>query len=170
MPRTKLMRRSATPLAPFLPRPIFPSLFTPLPKSLEEFSERADEMFRSAFAGLPEFPTQQWFPAINVSEGKEAYVVTAELPGLSAKEVNVEYADGVLYISGEKSKEEETKEDGLKYYVWERSFGSFQRSFPMPGIMDSKIEAEFKDGVLKVTLPKSEEAKAKRRPISVVTK
>jgi HSP20 family protein len=150
---------------------MFPtSLITSFPRSLEEMSERADEMFRSAYAGLPEVAIEQWFPAINVSEGKEAYVVTAELPGLSAKDVNVEYADGVLHISGEKAQEEETKENGRKYYMWERSFGAFQRSFPIPGIMDAKIEAEFKDGVLKVTLPKSEETKAKRRPIAVVTK
>jgi HSP20 family protein len=172
MPRTKLGRPGATPLAPYLPRPFVPtSLFPSLTRSLGDLQERTNEMIRSAFAGLPELPAFEWFPAVNMSEGKDEFTLTAELPGLAAKDVSIDYCDGVLTIRGEKEQEETKKEDDRKYYMWERRFGSFQRSFPFPGGIDeSKITAEFKDGVLTVHMAKAEEAKAKHQTIAIQEK
>jgi HSP20 family protein len=97
--------------------------------------------------------------------------VTAELPGMTQKDVTIDYCDGVLTIKGEKEHEETKGEDGKKYYLWERRFGSFQRALPFPGgIAEDGIAADFKDDVLTVHLPKSDDAKAKRRRIPIITK
>jgi HSP20 family protein len=166
MARNKLARRSITPLAPYLPRPFVPtSVFPVLTRSLEEFNERTNEMIRDAFPGFEELA---WFPAVNVSESDDEYTITAELPGLSAKDVTVDYCEGMLTIRGEKQREESKKEHGRTYHSWERQFGSFRRSFPFPGgIAESKIVADFKDGVLTVHLPKAEEAKVKHHKIPI---
>ena len=174
MTRTKLTRRRpnlATQFfrAPLVPAPLFPaSGFPSLTQAAEEISERANEMMRAAFAGFPEFPAAEWLPALKVSEAKGEFTVTAELPGMTAKNVTVDYSDGVLTIRGEKEQEETKEEDDRKYYMWERRFGSFQRALPFPGgIAEDRIAAEFKDGVLTVHLPKAEEAKANHRPIPI---
>jgi HSP20 family protein len=125
----------------------------------------------SAFAGAPEFPSMDWFPAVNVSEADSEFTVTAELPGLTAKDVTVDFCDGTLTIRGEKTEEETKKENDRKYYRWERQFGSFQRSFPFPGGIDeTKIAADFRDGILTVRLPKAEAAKVKHREIAITEK
>ncbi len=96
-------------------------------------------------------------PAVDVAEHDNAYEVTAELPGLDEKNVDVKVANGVLSIKGEKQEEKEEKKKD--YYLRERNFGSFERSFQIPdGVDTDKIEAVFKQGVLKVTLPKKPEA------------
>lgn len=169
MPRTRLPRRAATAVAPFFPQPFVPpATFPSFSRSLGDLNNRTNEMIAAAFAGLPEFPTTNWFPAVNVSEADTEYTITAELPGMTAKDVSVDFCDGTLTIRGEKVEEETRKENDRKYYRWERQFGSFQRAFPFPGAIDeSKIAAEFKDGVLTVRLPKAEEAKVKHREIAI---
>jgi HSP20 family protein len=105
-------------------------------------------------------------PAVNVAETDKAYEITAELPGLDEKNVEVKVAAGVLTIKGEKLDEKEEKDKD--YYLSERSFGSFQRSFQVPdGIDADKIEANFKNGVLTVMLPKSPEAQKAEKKIEV---
>jgi HSP20 family protein len=105
-------------------------------------------------------------PAVDVTETDGAFEVTAELPGIEEKNIEVKLANNSLTIKGEKRDEkEETKKD---YYMRERSFGSFQRSFTVPkGVDTDKIEASFKKGVLTVTLPKSVEAKKAEKKITV---
>jgi HSP20 family protein len=172
MTRTKITRRRPTPTlfrTPFFPAPFFPGSGIPsLTQGAEEMSARANEMMQSAFAGFPDFMGAERFPALNVSEAKEEFTVTAELPGMTTKDVTIDYCDGVLTIRGEKEHEEKKEEDDRKYYMWERRFGSFQRALPFPGgIAEDKIAAEFKDGVLTVHLPKAEEAKTNHRPIPI---
>jgi HSP20 family protein len=168
MPRTKLVRRRPATTAPFLASTLFPPNSPSLTQGVDELNVRASEMMRGAFAGFPEFPGAERFPALNVSEGKDEFTVTAELPGMTVKDVTIDYCDGVLSIRGEKQHEETKEEDDRTYYVWERRYGSFQRSLPFPGgINEDKITAEFKDGVLTVHLPKAEEAKAKHRAIAI---
>lgn len=105
-------------------------------------------------------------PAVDVSETDKAYEITAELPGLDDKNVEVKLANGVLTIRGEKQDEKEEKKKD--YYMRERSFGAFERSFQVPDGVDSdKIEASFKNGVLSVTLPKSPEAQKAEKKIAV---
>lgn len=103
-------------------------------------------------------------PSLNVKETDEAYEVTAEVPGLKPEDIKVEFRGGVLTLSGEKKEEkEETKGS---YHVVERRFGSFSRSVRVPAEVDvSRLEANHKDGVLLVHLPKS--AKNEGRTIEV---
>ena len=105
-------------------------------------------------------------PAVDVSETDKAYEITAELPGMDEKNVEVKVANGLLTIKGEKQDEKEEKKKD--YYRRERSFGSFERSFQVPeGVDADKIEANFKKGVLSVTLPKSAEAQKAEKKIAV---
>ncbi|MGA8820968.1 MAG: Hsp20/alpha crystallin family protein [Xanthobacteraceae bacterium] len=105
-------------------------------------------------------------PAVDVSETDKAYEITAELPGMDEKNVEVKVANGVLTIKGEKQDEKEEKKKD--YYMRERSFGSFERTFALPDGVDSdKIEANFKKGILSVTLPKNAEAQKAEKKIAV---
>ena len=105
-------------------------------------------------------------PAVDLVETDKGYEITAELPGLDEKNIEVMFADGVLTIKGEKQEEKEEKKKD--YYLHERSFGSFHRALQVPAGVDSdKIEATFKKGVLTVTLPKSAEAQKAEKKIAV---
>jgi HSP20 family protein len=105
-------------------------------------------------------------PSVDITEQEKAYKVTAEVPGMSEKDVEVQLSDGMLTITGEKEESREEKEKG--YYLSERQYGAFQRSFQMPaGVDRDKIEAALKDGVLTVTLPKTAEAQKKEKTIPV---
>jgi len=105
-------------------------------------------------------------PAVDIAETEKGYEITAELPGMDEKNMEVKFADGVLTIKGEKQEEKEEKKKD--YYLSERNYGSFQRSFQVPdGVENDKIEASFKKGVLTVTLPKSAEAQKAEKKIAV---
>ena len=105
-------------------------------------------------------------PAVDVTETDQAYEISAELPGMDEKSIEVKLANGVLTIKGEKQNEKEEKQKD--YYLRERSFGSFERSFQVPdGVDGDKIAANFKKGVLTLTLPKSAEAQKAEKKIAV---
>lgn len=105
-------------------------------------------------------------PAIDIIEKDETYEVTAELPGMDEKNIEVKVANGGLTIRGEKKEEKEEKEKD--YYLSERRYGSFERYFRVPeGVDTDKIEASFKKGVLTVTLPKKPEAQKPEKKIDV---
>ncbi len=104
--------------------------------------------------------TEEWFPSVDISETEDKLLIKAELPGLEAKDVNVSISGDLLTIKGEKKKEEEERDE--HHYCVERHSGSFQRSFRLPlNVQADKVDATFDKGVLKVTLPKVEEAKKK---------
>jgi len=104
-----------------------------------------------------------WTPAVDVAETAEAFTVTAELPGLSPDNVEISLEDGVMSISGEKRDTYESGAEGSGRHVVERRYGKFQRNFSLPRSVDSeKVQARFEDGLLVVTLPKAEAAKARR--------
>ena len=105
-------------------------------------------------------------PAMDVSENDKTYKLTAELPGLSDKDVEVTLTGDLVVLKGEKRQEHEEK--GKNRYLTERSYGSFQRSFYLPdGVARDKVTAEFKDGVLTVLLPKTAEAQAQTKKVEV---
>jgi HSP20 family protein len=105
-------------------------------------------------------------PAVDIVEKDNAYEVTAELPGIDEKNIDVKVANGVLTIKGERQEEKEEKKKD--YYLQERHFGSFERRFQVPeGVDANKIEANFTKGVLTVTLPKSAETKKAEQKITV---
>jgi len=105
-------------------------------------------------------------PAVDVVERDNEYEITAELPGMDEKNIEVKVSNGMLTFKGEKTEEKEEK--GKDYYLSERSYGSFQRSFPIPDVVDSnKIEASFAKGLLTIKLPKSAEAQKNEKKIAV---
>jgi len=105
-------------------------------------------------------------PAINLCETEDAFQVTAELPGLSKEDITITLENSILSISGEKKEENEDK--GKNYYRVERSYGKFHRAFELPGVVNrDKIEADYIDGILNISIPKAEEAKPKQIEIKV---
>ena len=109
------------------------------------------------------FPTA---PAVDISEKDDAYEVTAELPGLDEKNIEVKLVNGGLTIKGEKKEETEEKQKG--YHLHERRFGGFERYFAVPdGVDTDKVEANFKKGVLTVILPKKPEAIKPERKVEI---
>jgi len=124
---------------------------------------------RSLFATQPLFRREMtWpkMPAVDIVESEKAYEITADLPGMDEKNIEVKVTDGVLTMKGEKREEKEEKQKD--YYLQERSFGSFQRSFELPESVDlDKIEASFKKGVLIVKLPKKAEVQKPAKKIEV---
>jgi len=108
----------------------------------------------------------EWLPSIDVSETKSDLVIKAELPGMDPKDIDISMNNGFLTIKGEKKHEREEKDEN--YHLVERSYGSFTRSVRLlREVQSDKITASFKNGVLRVTLPKSEEAKKKEIKIKV---
>ncbi len=124
---------------------------------------------RSLFAAEPLFRREvklPTMPAVDVIESEKAYEITAELPGMDEKNIEVKVVNGSLTIKGEKQEEKEEKKKD--YYLHERNFGSFARSFGIPESVDAdKIEASFKKGVLTLTLPKKAEAQKPAKKIEV---
>ena len=107
-----------------------------------------------------------WLPSVDVSETKNDVVVKAELPGMDPKDIEVTLSDGHLMIKGQKKHEKEEKDED--YHFVERSYGSFVRAVHLPKeVKHDKISASYKNGVLKVVLPKSEEAKTNEVKIKV---
>jgi HSP20 family protein len=105
-------------------------------------------------------------PAVDIADTDKAYEITAELPGMDESNIDVKFSDGTLTIKGEKRDEKQEKEKD--YYLSERRYGSFQRSFGVPdGVDADKIEANFKHGVLTVTLPKTPQAQKSEKKIAI---
>jgi HSP20 family protein len=108
-------------------------------------------------------------PAVDIVEKDNAFEITAKLPGLDAKNIELSISDNLLTIKGEKKEEKEEKTKDR--YVSERRYGSFRRSVQLPASVDAgKIEANYKSGILTVTLPKSAEAQKKQTVIPITTK
>ncbi|CDX53225.1 Hsp20/alpha crystallin family protein [Mesorhizobium sp. M2C.T.Ca.TU.002.02.1.1] len=117
---------------------------------------------------LPAFHDAAWpvAPAMDLVEKANGFEITAELPGIDEKNVDIKLANNVLTIKGEKNEEKEEKEKD--YYLSERRYGSFQRSFQLPdGVDADKIDASFAKGVLTVKLPKTAEARKAEKKITV---
>ena len=105
-------------------------------------------------------------PAVDIAEKDKAYEITAELPGMDEKNIDVKVANGMLTIRGEKKEEKQEKKKD--YYLSERRYGSFERRFQIPeGVESDKIEASFKKGILTVTLPKNAAAQAPEKKIAI---
>lgn len=135
-------------------------------RELSTMQDRMNRLFEDFFgrtggAQEVEFAAGAWAPIVDIYESDNEIVVTAELPGLEKEQVGVEYKDGVLTLRGERKLEREVKEES--YHRMERSYGSFHRSFTLPGSVDAdKINARMKNGVLEIHLPKKEAAKPKQ--------
>jgi HSP20 family protein len=149
-------------------------------RPFESLRREIDRLFEDFDGGFWHAPARRLFeyppfgrselsittPAVDVAETDKEYEVTAELPGMDEKDIEVKVSNDVLVIRGEKHAEHEEKKKD--YYFSERRYGSFERSFGLPSDVDAdKIEAAFKKGVLKITLPKSAEAQKNEKKIAV---
>ena len=143
-------------------------------RDLVSVQDRMNRIFEeAAFRGAARPGTEEdwalggaWAPAVDIYEHEGNIVLKAELPGIDPKEVQVGVENNVLSLRGERQFESEVKRE--EYHRVERAYGTFNRSFTLPNVVDTeKIKAEFKDGVLRVVLPKREEAKPKQISIAV---
>jgi HSP20 family protein len=135
---------------------------------LSSLRREMDRLWENFFVERPlgKIWEREWAPSLDMSETKDNFVVKAEVPGIDAKHIDISFTGDVLTIRGEKSQEKEEKEED--YHLVERSYGSFSRSVRLPAEVEStKIKASYKNGILRITLPKSEKAKAKEVKIKV---
>lgn len=122
--------------------------------------------FDDAKSNSDELENAVWSPLTDISENKDQYLLKMDLPGVTKNDLKLSYEDGQLKISGERKQEKEDKDS--KYHRIERTYGKYFRSFTLPKqIQAENIKAEFKDGQLTITIPKSEEAKPKELEIKV---
>jgi HSP20 family protein len=138
-------------------------------RDVVSIQDEVNKLFDDFFGNRPariEWTEGVWNPSVDVTEDKDSLVVKAEMPGMSKDDVKVSVQDNVLTLKGEKKQEKEEKDKN--YHRVERSYGSFCRSFQLPtSVKADKIKAGYKDGVLSITLPKTEEVKPKEIPISI---
>jgi len=140
-------------------------------KELEEMEKRLSTVFGPAPSTMggdkkEAIAVAEWSPLVDITEDEKEYTVKAEIPEMKKEDIKINVHDDVLTISGERKYEKEEK--GKKYHRVERAYGSFIRSFTLPEDADgAKVNAEYKDGVLKVRLPKSEKAKPKAIEVKI---
>jgi HSP20 family protein len=137
-----------------------PAAYTPfvstLAKEIDEARDRMRRMFADPFGEAPMAQAVGLFPAAEIAETPSAFTVTAELPGLTADDVTVEFEEGLLTIRGEKEEKRDQQEN--QFHLMERAYGTFRRSFAFPATVNrDAITADFADGVLTVMLPKAPE-------------
>ena len=125
-----------------------------------------DRKFTLGDSENEEFENAVWMPMTDILEDDNQYYLNIDLPGIKKEDVKINYSNGQLSVSGERK--QETVEKNAKYHRVERSYGKYYRSFTLPQkIKENEINAEFKDGQLKVSIPKSEEVKPKQLEIKV---
>ncbi len=138
-------------------------------RDVDRMRREMDRLWDSFFEGGIRRTGEQmgeWLPSLDVAETKNDIIVKAEVPGMDPKDIDISLSDGMLMIKGEKKQEREEKEQD--YHLVERSYGAFSRSIQLPkGTKQGKISASYKNGVLNIVLPKSEEAKTKEVKIKV---
>ncbi|GAB4352514.1 MAG: hypothetical protein Kow0099_36740 [Candidatus Abyssubacteria bacterium] len=142
----------------------------PFWRGFRDLQEEINRMFDYALGGMPFEGVGTldgaWAPVVNVVETKDDIVITADLPGLTEKDIEVTILGDTLTIKGEKKREE--KQEEVSYHIFERSYGAFQRRIWLPAqVKDDKAKASFKNGVLEIRVPKKEEAKPKQLKVSV---
>ena len=142
-------------------------------RELEEMNERLNRVFRGSSLARGQEGTHKdqlvgfdWAPSVDISETAEEFQIKAELPEVKKEDVKVNIDNGVLRISGERK--QETEQQGKKWHRVERTYGSFMRSFTLPtNVDDGKVQADYKDGVLTLRLPKSAAAKPKSVEVKI---
>jgi len=138
--------------------------FSPV-RDMFSFRNRINHMFDDVFYPINrdevELSMGSWNPVVDVYDNDDSIVIKAELPGIDKEGIEIDVKDRVLTLKGERSSESEVKDDN--YYRRERSFGKFERAFNLPADVDpDKIKADYKDGVLKIDIPKPEEKKSRQ--------
>ena len=131
----------------------------------DEMNRMFDQFFRGGTGEEAGWGVRTWAPPVDIYETDDALILKAELPGVSKDDVSIEIHQNTLILRGQRKHEAEVKEDN--YHRVERAYGTFQRSFMLPTLVDQEhVQATYHDGVLELRLPKSEAAKPKRIAIS----
>ena len=137
-------------------------------RDMSIMQDRMNRMFEDAgrgWRGDEPSSTTSWSPAVDIYETEGEITVHAELPGVDRKDIALNLEKNVLTLKGERRFEKETKQEN--YHRIERAYGAFSRSFSIPAIVDEeKIRAEYKDGILRISLPKKEQVKPKQIQIA----
>ena len=138
--------------------------WNPTRSVMTDFDRIFDSMFNN---DLPRFSlAESWMPAVDVNETETEFLLSADIPGLDKKDVSIDIHDGVITIEGERAIDNE--KSTYDYRIRERQLGSFNRSFRLPdNVNEVKVAAKFKNGVLKVTLPKTKEVIPEGRQIKI---
>lgn len=139
-------------------------------RELEVMSDRLNRLFSRQDAqgsnGKEMIMVADWTPSVDISETDEAFHIAAELPEVKKEDIEVTVENGILTLQGDRREERESK--GRKIHRIERAYGRFVRSFALPDLIDeSRVKAEFRDGVLHLDLPKSEKARPKAIEVTV---
>lgn len=134
-------------------------------REISQLQRNIDRMFEDMLSPIGEREgagaLSRFTPAVDVEETDSHFVLSMDLPGVKKGDINVEVVDNQLLVSGERKEEREEKKKNR--YLVERSYGTFRRAFTLPTSVDSsKVEAQFEDGVLKIAIPKSEQAKPRQ--------
>jgi len=146
----------------------FDDIFSSFHREMDNLIDRFFGGFDLDLFGGRELASGEFMPRVDVSENDKEIKISAELPGMDEKDIDVTISRDSLTIKGEKQEESEDK--GKDYYRCERRYGSFHRVIPLSSEVDeSKAEAEFKKGVLKIRLPKTEETQKSRKKIKIKT-
>lgn len=136
---------------------------------LDRIQSRINEFFDEALGHSRMYPTSAtstWYPPVDILESRDSYLIRAELPGMKKEDINLEFSDGAVTLSGERKYEEPAA--GVEYHRAERVTGKFLRSFSLPQtIKQVDIRANYRDGILEIHIPKADEAKARQIAISV---
>jgi HSP20 family protein len=134
-------------------------------RPFDEMRRMMEDFWMTPFADLGRW-SENFIPSVDVKEESDQVVVSAELPGMSQDDIDVEVTQDSVRIAGEKKQEEKKEEKG--YYHRESSYGAFERVIDLPAAVDEqKAEAEFSKGILTIKLPKSEQARSKRKKVEV---
>jgi len=140
-------------------------------RDLSTIQDRMNKLFEDTLArsrGEESTSLAAWAPPVDIYETKEAIVVKAELPGIEQKDIDVQVHDNILTLRGERKFESDVKREN--FHRIERSYGTFQRSFSLPNIIQQdQIKARFNNGILEITLPKVEEAKPRQIKVDITS-
>lgn len=141
-------------------------------RDLMTLREKMNRLFEDAFTARGEekdLISSSWTPSVDIYEGENALILSAELPGIEEDDIEIKVENNTLTLKGERKFEKETKEEN--YHRIERAYGSFSRSFTLPNYIDhDKIKAEHENGVLKITMPKKPELKPRKVKILKASK
>lgn len=133
----------------------------------DEMNRMIDRFFGpSALSEMESIMETEWTPRVNIAETKDHYLVEVEVPGMKKDDIHISLKDNLLTIEGERKFESESKDKN--YHRRESFYGKFSRSFTLPeDVMKDKIDASYENGILTITLPKSEEAKPKEIEVKI---
>jgi HSP20 family protein len=130
-------------------------------RNVSLFPDLMDRFLENPELFLQDTLNVSWCPAVDVSEFEDRYEVEVEVPGMKKEDIKVSFEDGILRLTGEKKQEEKT--DKKNFHRIERSYGSFERAFRIPGeVQADAIKARYDNGVLNISIPKAEEAKPRQ--------